>query len=367
MPFEEILAVDRIQAVIDELGDVRQLDRRLIWVRGRVPVVHAEDGEILAYYQNRLVIAPIIGLDARAPLRSFHPIHLDQTEIPKIKHGMLIPESQLALLMRIEANMATSRDMGIFGNYLAGLLMDLQSGVYARQEWEVMQMLLDSLTYDANGIKLSVNWAMPSDLKVTPGTPWSTAATATPITDLLSVQRVAREKYGINLNRATMSTQALIYLSLTTEFKNVALPLLSALSLADAQLVGGNDTMLTRQLVERRTGIQIEVDDRQFWVEAADGSQSATRYLPTQKVLLTSTELDGDGNTFDFANGTVIESYAGLGKDMIGQSPGEQDGPFTYFEDAGSDPPGIKGYSVARGFPRKHQKAASAVLTVYTP
>jgi hypothetical protein len=83
-------------------------------------------------------------------------------------------------------------------------------------------------------------------------------------------------------------------------------------------------------------------------------------------VVLTSREFDGNAGAWDFANGTVTETMRGTVPNLIGEFEGEQEGPVAYYTgaDPNGNPPGLIGWGVARGFPRKHQKAASAVLTV---
>jgi hypothetical protein len=63
---------------------------------------------------------------------------------------------------------------------------------------------------------------MYSDLKVTVGVTWDTAATATPVADMFAVKLIGKARYGVNYNRVTMSTTAFRYMIATTEFQNKA-------------------------------------------------------------------------------------------------------------------------------------------------
>lgn len=371
MPFEPILAVDRIRRVLEDRGDIRLSDRTLLWVN-RIPFTPAMDDEIMAYYTPNMAMAAIIPDDARAPLRAFPAIRLEQTEIPNYKHGFAVPQSRLNLLARIMSNLATTEDSGYFGRYLQDRLEDLVAGVWARIEWVLMGMLTDSLVYSANGVKFSLTFGMPSDLKVTPGTLWSNAGAATPIADLQTVRNTARLKYGVELDRLSISQTAFNYMISTTEFQNKAQ--LYAQYAFPAASFPVQDLGLAKGVFARiMDGMTVEIDDRAAYVENPDGTQTQTRFLTVNKALLTSEQHDNDDRAMDFADGIVTESMPGLVTDMIGgnlavqETVTERRGPFAYFTSADpqGNPPGIHGWCVSRGFPRKHIKSASAVITTH--
>jgi hypothetical protein len=63
-------------------------------------------------------------------------------------------------------------------------------------------------TYDRLGVKLTgVTFGMYSDLKVTPGTAWSSTS-STPLTDINNLRSIALQRYNIDFNRVTMTTPA---------------------------------------------------------------------------------------------------------------------------------------------------------------
>jgi hypothetical protein len=364
MPNFDILAVQNVVAILDELGDIRQLTRQFRWL-SRIPVVFAFDEEILAYYQNRLTIAPLVADDQRAPVRSANPIRLEKAKIPNLKHGRLLTQVMLNLLARIEAGNAARRENNIFEDYLVAEVQNLRDGVAARMEWLLVKMLEDSASVDEGGIKTgTITWGMPSDLKVTPGVLWSTAATATPIADIQNVAMIASEKYGIMLDRVSISRAAFNLMVATTEFQNKS-QLYSSIAFP-ASSFPVQDTALMTGLAGRLLNMDVELDDRQVWEEDADASQDALRYQLANKVVLTSAELDGNPAAWDFANGTVTETMRGTVPNIIGEFGEEQEGPVAYYTgaDPNGNPPGLIGWGCGRGFPRRHQKAASAVLTV---
>jgi hypothetical protein len=74
---------------------------------------------------------------------------------------------------------------------------------------------------------------------------------------------------------------------------------------------------------------------------------------------------DGQSSAYDFANGIVTESIVAP---LIAGAPdfgGEQVGPVAFYNgNRELNPPDLRAWAVARGFPRKHDKYATAVLTV---
>jgi hypothetical protein len=195
------------------------------------------------------------------------------------------------------------------------------------------------------------------------------------LTDINTVRAIAQQRYGINLNRATMTTPALRALVAQTEYQNqiksVNLTVLLGGAAPTAPLQGDG---LLRRLAEQvisGTGepFTIEIDDRRYWSQDTGGAITSNRVHPINKVLLTSTQNDGNGSAYDFANVVCTESIVAnmLGSSVIGTIPSGR-GPIGYATHASANlnPPGIITWAVARGAPRKHQNAASAVLTVGT-
>lgn len=361
----DILATTNVRAIINELQDIRQISRKFTWIE-RIPRVEALDGEIMAKYTGRAFAADIIAYDASAVVRAPNPIRLEQTTIPKYKHGLVINEEMMNVLDRIRAGNASRTDNNVFENYMVNTMTDLVDGTRMRIEAILVAMLCDSFTYNKLGIQISgLGWGMPSALKVTPGVLWSVPATATPVNDIMSLRMTAQQTYGITFDRLSMSLQAFQYMIATAEFQAKA-----QLYAQFALPTGGfpvNDLQLMTALTNRILGMAIELDDRQFWVENADGTQTATRYLPNNKVIFSATGFDGDTTTWDFAAGLIQETRPGLVPGIIGGFQGQDYGPVGYWSAANLDgnPPGMVGWAVDRGFPRKYNPAANAVLTAF--
>jgi len=290
--------------------------------------------------------------------------------------GIAMNQAMINAMQRIKEMGGVNRDdVGFFNDRWAKNVQDVKYGVELRKEVLKIAMLVDGLSYDRLGIKMSnVTFGMYSDLKVTPGTAWSNTA-ATGLTDIQNLRQVAQQRYGINLNRATMSTPALRALVAQTEFttqiKSVYLQNLLGGPTPVAPLQG--DPFLKRlgELVIAGVGepFTIELDDRRYWSQADTGTITDNRFHPISIVLLTSTANDGNANAYDFANCVVTEGIVGnmfpsnvMGPVTTGRGPIG----YTTLADQSLNPPGTVTWGVARGFPRKHMNQSSAILNVGT-
>lgn len=368
----------RISGIMQGLTDPRLLPVPLTW-NARIPDVPATDEEVTAKYVGTLLIADLIADDAKAVTYSQGRFQFQSTQVPNIKMGIAMNQAMINALERIRAMGGVSGDdVGFFNNRYNQNIADAKFGVELRKEVLKIAMLCDGLTYDRLGIKMTgVTFGMYSDLKVTPSVAW-TSTSGVGLTDIQAIRQVAKQRYGIDLNRATMSTPALRALVAQTEFqaqiKNVYL----------AQLFGGptpvaplqGDPFLKRlgELVIAGTGeaFTIELDDRRYWSQANTGAITSNRFHPIGTVLLTSTANDGNANAYDFANCVVSESIVsnqfGGGAVAGGSIPvGRGTMGYATLADQALNPPGIVTWGVARGMPRKHMNQASAVLFIGSP
>lgn len=364
----ELLGALRIQGIVNALVDPRLLPQQLVW-SARVPDQNATDEEIMARYEGTPLIADIVADDARAGVYSMGKFVYEINKLPNLKIGLGMNQSMLSVLSRLVNNYASPADMNLFTDWQNRAVEQVLLGVRQRAEHLRVAMLCDGMgfSYDRLGIKLSsVTWGMYSDLKVTAGTGWDTAASATPVADILSVKLTGSVRYGINFDRVTMSTQALRYMIATTEFQNKARTYLAP----NVSYTNLNITDLVQQkaIAQNVLGMQIELYDARFWQQATDGTLTSAPFLPITNVLLTSAQNDGNRGAYDFGNAVVTESIvsqvANVG--VIGGSLGAAYGPVGYATPTNVDlnSPGVTFWGVQRGFPRKFMKQASAVISV---
>lgn len=367
MQMLELLGAARVSRIVQGLQDPRLLPQQLVWSR-RIPTVPAMDEEILARFVGTIQIADIIADDAQAVVYSAGKLQYELTKIPNLKVGIAFNQALLNQLARVTQGNAANGDIGMLDNRVTNMIANATLGVRQRIEYLLIAMLCDGLgfSYDRLGIKLSsISWGLYSDLKVTVGTGWDTAASATPVNDMLGVKLIASVRYGVNLNRVTMSTQAFRYMIATTEFQNKARQWLapnvsySNLSLADLEA--------QKRIAQNVLGMEIEVYDARFWQEDTAGVKTSAPFLPITNVILTDSGNDGNGEVWNFANGIVTESVVAqlANTGVIGQLA-QGYGPLGYVTptSVNLNSPGLTAWGVARGWPRKPLLQASAVLSV---
>jgi hypothetical protein len=174
------LATVRLTSLIQQIESVNDAAPRL-WT-SRIPRVNRADEDILAKLTGSVIAADIISDDSKAVIRSFGSFEYSTNEVISYKHGAMFSATKLRELRRIERNLATVGERGMFEDFIAYTQQNLLDGIRDRIELILCQMLIDDGDYDRLGIKMSnISWGMPAAMKSTPGVPWSTAATATPV------------------------------------------------------------------------------------------------------------------------------------------------------------------------------------------
>lgn len=365
----EVLNVIRVTARIKAIDDARNLPAGLMWT-SRIPDNNdVLDGDIMARYQGRHQIADLIADDAKAVTYKIGKFQLETNTAPNIKLGVQLSQEELKTLIRL-GNGTPANIVGMDGSSLVSSIVNsLNIGLAWRCEALRYGMLLDGFSYDRLGIKMTnVSWGLPSDLKVTPGVPWTTAASATPVSDILTIKEVASVRYGLDLSRLTMSRQAFRLMIATTEFQaKVKLLISSPYDIATNFSPSDYGRMLP--LAESITGCTIEFNDTRYWTTDSTGARTSARFHPLEKVILTDPSMDGRMEAWDFANGLVTESmFLGMQNSaVIGTLDGLHRGPISYASYPPElNPPSVTLWGVKVGFPRRIQLASSAYLSVGT-
>lgn len=371
MPYE-LLAVNNVNAIMRGVRDAREVPQNLLFLN-RTPLTNATDGEITADFTGNVFAADIVADNQRAVVRDSGQFTLESAKLPNIKHGTPIHQDMINLMDRINAGGGIRDDEGIVRNYLARIMNNLLTGV--RQTMEIMRVgcALNSLSWARGGIVFTASFGTPSDLLVTVGTSWATAATATPVADIQTQVALRREKYGQATNRITMTSVAFRQMIATTEFRDKAALYNQIVGVTSATFPTADIPLMT-QLAGRILGMTIEMYDAKYFTQANDGStEGPTNYLPDVNVILGDTSNDNNGAVVDIANAVVTESIvAGLtgtnfaGAGGVGGFGGPTYGPVGYVTLSSFDlnAPGITAWAVSRCFPRKRLKTAESVLTI---
>lgn len=361
----QLLQAPRINAIMTALQDTRLLPQQLAFLR-RTQVVPAADDEIMASYQGYVYIADLVADDAQAVAYNAGKFVLESSAIPNLKHGVNLTQSMINQLLALQAGQASTEDRAMFLDWEARTIDGLLLGVRQRMEALLVAMHVGGLSYDRLGIKMTnVSWGRPSDLSVTVSTGWDTAGSATPVSDIWTLRRLAQIRYGVAFDRITLSTQAFMYMVATTEFQNKAkIYLTPGITFSNLSV---ENLAAMQALAERVLGMAIEPYDARYWYQTAAGTVLSSPFLPTTKAILSSTQDDNDATACDFANGIVTESVVGslAQTAMVGNLGGARRGPLSYATVPPMlNPPSVTYWGVARGFPRLHRKQMSACLTV---
>lgn len=361
----------RINKIVRTLADeLEAIGARNLIALQRTPIVNADDNEIVGKFKGQFYAADIIGDDQEALVYdTVGTFEFVTGNIPNIKMGSRISQHTIGRLARLRRNLPANNDIQFFTDWENTIAESLVTGIRQRINQLICSMWLDDGDYDRYGIILqNVSWGMPSSLKIdsaTVGTEnWGAEATATPMNTILKlVNETAPDTYGQIYNRITMSSKAFRNMIKTTEFQNLAAGELrynfgaGQYNLRDA---GAN-----RQMAANILGIEIEIYDGTYRTKGNTGTITKNiRYIPEDVVLLSNSGDDNDSNVMDFANGVVTESIV---SDLIGQGGigGESFGPLAYFTgNTDLNPPDIRAWAVARGFPRKHNEYATATISV---
>ena len=353
----------RINTIVRTLADTLEQQQQLVFLN-RTPIVDADDDEIVGKFRGQVFAADIIADDQEAVVYESGSFEFVTTSIPNLKIGQRLSQGMINRLARLRRGLGQQNDLRFLTDWENTMAENLVIGIRQRINALICAMQIDSLNYNRLGVKLeNATWGMPADLKVTPAVTWDTPATATPIADLQIVAlESAPDTYGEVYNRATMSSKAFRYLTQTAEFQNRISGELRY-NFGAGQL-NVRDSGSMRQLLANILGMEIEIYDGTYWERNNNGAKVRTRVLPANKVILSNTGDDNAREAMDFANGIVTESVVSTLIDQ-GNIGGESFGPVSYYTgNTDLNPPDLRAWAVARGFPRKHRETATAVLTV---
>jgi hypothetical protein len=418
MPAFDVLATTTIRGIWQELTDQRQVSKDLRWTKGtdgrlgnvlssttpRIPTFNCLWGDVAARITDRVTIAPVMGLDQQAPLKVPNTtVRLEQTTMPKIKHGIRLDEEMLRTLARVQANLMTSvndvaddEGANVFMRYEIGQLEALMDGVEARLEHMAIGMLLGNYTYaNEHGVQFNMTYQLPSECSVTPALYWGDGSglmgishsnvSATPISDIYDLQVTVQQKYGIMYNRMSISYRGFQYIIGTNEFKALAPLYMSMFHVPPsiAQIPTHDTNVVKAILSDMLHGMEIEIDDRLVMWEnntlsnwnAPPASPAAGQYIrfqPINQAIFTCKAEDGNLKTWDIANVPLIETYPGMIPGLHGTFEGAEKGglrgPIGYATSASlnGNTPGKELWAAMSAIPRRKNLPASAVITFDT-
>jgi hypothetical protein len=373
MAITESFRAKRLTSLLLALRDQRGLPGNML-LGQRIPTVNTTDDDILGEYQGNVYIADVLADDNVAVVRNSGRIVPVAHAVPNIKHGTNLTQRMIEDILNLARRGVdlVSDEVGL-GAWEMRIMDDLRMGVEQRIEALKWAMLTDgmSFSYDRLGIKIDtggISWRMPADLKVTMTPAITDAANAKPVTTIWNLKLIAQTRYGYTYDRITMSTAAFRAMIATDEYKTLAAQYLPTnITFTNLNTVNLNQQRL---LADQVLGLTIELFDGQFISQSNDGSESGGRYLPIGLGVLSSTADDGDASVWGFGNAipteATVASLVGAGNVLGGMTGVDGSyGPIAYAEGT-LNPPSITYWAVARGFPMKRRRAASAVVNFGT-
>lgn len=378
MGFQEtaLLSTLRISKTVSAIVDPRLIPGDLRFLK-RTPITPTVDGEILARVLNQALTADVIVDDQASHVYAAQRVQFELNHIPKIKIGMSMTESMIQLFNALKATPTpASADINTINNYRETMVTNVIRGVQQRMEALIVAMNTDQVapSYSRLGILFGsdVSWGMWSDLKVVAGVAWSDPVNATPVNDIWGLKLVGSTKYGKNYDRLSLSTAGFREMIATAEFQAKAKLFVPAqlASLSYSSYLPLANIQQQVAFAQNIIGMEIELDDARHPQPQSDGTQPIyTPYLPLNLAVLGEKSNDNNPNIMDWGNTMPAETMMGDAPGLIGGGfPTPQYGPVSYaaLANPALDPPGYNVYGVARGFPRKFDRAATACLNIGT-
>jgi len=238
------------------------------------------------------VMADVIEYNATAPIKSRRVVSKASGDIPKIAISRKMDEKDLNdynTLMALATDASQKDILDIVFNDPEFVF----EGVMARTEWLCMQAMskgVISLTVsNNNGIvtETAVDFGIPSANKTAVSTAWSTAATATPMTDIKTVADAA-EAAGRPVKYMVMDKSTLNYALATTEvkdsfaaFQRISTSRKNLVSLADLNLM--LETLLLPTIIVVDSTVRFENSEHTL-SSTAPWNTGYVTFIPDMKV-----------------------------------------------------------------------------------
>lgn len=250
----------------------------------------------------------LMGLDSEIPLDSPPGIKEISQTLCKIGKKRLIQEAEKARLFRPRPG---SRDVQTATDYVYNVLRLLSEGVDDRIEmlrWVALSV--GTLTYDKYGVKISVDWGIPSGNKKTASPVWSDLANSDPLQDICDWNEILIDACGGGAIAAYCSTKVMGYLLQNTKITNL-------IGYSQTGRGAGYPTKTQiQQFLLNGEGLPIMVYDAKYNEEAAQtGALTLTRFLgDTKFIMLASAAGLSPFGLGDVAMGPVPDANMATGK-----------------------------------------------------
>ena len=259
------------------------------------------------------------------------------SDVTRYREDLLLQQQAAGVLSQLNFN-STARTTADFQRRVARHDALRRRKLDNRLEWLIMSGLFDGvISYNDGKIKFTVNFGRPAGQhnQAPAGGLWGTT-TSDPIGDLLAVQQVHLDTYGVRLDRGVISTRIVNNLWKSERFlAAIGMPILGGTPNVplDPNYLGlnGYTPEGALRVVEQATGIQFTVYDG-FYRTRPIGSQTFTnnRFSPDNVVCLYPSE----GQL-----GEIDDTEIGFAKTLTSPHPeGNWSSGFYEWEDETKDP-----------------------------
>lgn len=359
------LSSQRFNRLVRATADRLEAEQDLIYLR-RCPLVDVSPNELAGEWKGTVYAGDVITNDARAVVVDGGELVPFRYNLPNIKIGRFVNQNMLTQLDALNRGGGDAADRVFAGNWEDRLARDAVQGNRQRLNALACGMMRDSVVYDRWKVKIIGGFGMPANMKINVATDWSNPA-ATGVTDIRNAIKTARVEHGVNLNHMDISQVGFDYLTAQTEFQNLA-KLFIRFDIPAGAFDRGNQPLMMRY-AEGILGITINIDDSTFKTQNADGSETKSRYLPINEVVLSDRNDHGRGAAYDIGNTivdeSIVASLVGIPTGGARGLGGRQVGPVSYFTGPPDlNPPNVTAWSVMKAFPRKFEKASTARLRI---
>lgn len=236
--------------------------------------------------EGRAVMADVVALDSRLPLKRRASISKATGDIPKLGTKRSLNETQMNDIMMLRAmpgDQTMEIERIIFGDTVA-----VTRGIWERLEYMFLQGLSNDGVYgtstaDNVGQEIKVDLMQPDDNKYGVTTPWSDP-TARPIDDIIRVMKQARTR-GTVLRFIHMDDSTFTALLTNLQVKRQLAAASGYGSVSDSGLADAMPEQL-RNMFRTQYNLTINVVDRSFIFEK-DGEDTVVNGWTENKVVFT--------------------------------------------------------------------------------
>jgi hypothetical protein len=355
----------RIQTLVEDFNRDMPTEADFIFLQ-RVNTVTADEGDITGRHGGRIYAADVVADDQKAVIYEGGELELVTTGLVNLKRGERLGQNDLNRIARLNRQNTLPGDTMYFTDWENGMAYRTVQGIRMRANSLLAAMMIDDLRYARLGVSVTADWGMPTDLKPIVATSWANHAAATPVSDLLTLRQTGIS-YGQVFDRYTMSTNAFTHAIMSDEFRayvNGTIVLGGGAGRFDASAILNTfNQEAARTFLSNILMGEIELYDSVFYTKNNDQSDVQQRYLPINKVLLTTKANDRSNGVWDLANAVVTETIVAQFFAGYEDVPVEAPGPIAFYTgNTDMNSPDIRCWAVQRCFPRKHIRFASAVL-----